>query len=80
VVVLLKIQLKTKKKVWELIKESVPLDKSFGDACISNKHCNFFVNKGNATFKDMLKLINFVSERVLAKTGVKLEKEIKILE
>ena len=72
--------LKTKKKVWELIKESVPLDKSFGDACISNKHCNFFVNKGNATFKDMLKLINFVSERVLAKTGVKLEKEIKILE
>ncbi len=79
-VVLLKIQLKTKKKVWELIKESVPLDKSFGDACISNKHCNFFVNKGNATFKDMLKLINFVSERVLAKTGVKLEKEIKILE
>jgi UDP-N-acetylmuramate dehydrogenase len=72
--------LKTKKKVWELIKESVPLDKSFGDACISNKHCNFFVNKGNATFKDMLKLINFVSERVLEKTGVKLEKEIKILE
>ena len=31
----------TKKKVWELIKESVPLDISFGDACISNKHCNF---------------------------------------
>ena len=36
----------TNKKVWELIKESVPLDKSFGDACISEKHCNFFVNKG----------------------------------
>ena len=33
------------KKVWELIKDSVPLDKSFGDACISEKHCNFFVNK-----------------------------------
>jgi len=32
----------TNKKVWELIKESVPLDKSFGDACISEKHCNFF--------------------------------------
>jgi len=72
--------LQTEKKVWELIKESVPLDKSFGDACISKKHCNFFVNKGNAKFDDMIKLINFVSKNVLEKTGISLEKEIKILE
>ena len=52
---------RTKKKVWELIKESVSLDKTFGDAQISEKHCNFFVNKGNATFDDMNKLINHVS-------------------
>ena len=71
--------LQTEKKVWELIKESVPLDKSFGDACISEKHCNFFVNKGNATFEDMIKLINFVTKKVLEKTGISLEKEIKIL-
>ena len=70
----------TKKKVWELIKESVPLDKSFGDACISDKHCNFFVNKGDAKFKDMKNLIDFVSKNVLEKTGIRLEKEIKILE
>ena len=70
----------TEKKVWELIKESVPLDKKFGDASISKKHCNFFVNEGNATFDDMNKLINFVSKKVLDKTGVSLEKEIKILE
>jgi len=70
----------TKKKVWELIKYSVPLDKSFGDACISEKHCNFFVNKGNATFEDMSKLIEFVSKKVLENTGISLEKEIKILE
>ena len=70
----------TDKKVWELIKESVPLDKSFGDACISEKHCNFFVNKGNAKFEDMKKLIDFVAENVLEKTGISLEKEIKILE
>ena len=70
----------TNKKVWELIKESVPLDQKFGDACISEKHCNFFVNKGNASFKDMLKLIEFVSKKVLEKTGISLEKEIKILE
>ena len=70
----------TNKKVWELIKECVPLDKTFGDACISDKHCNFFVNKGNATFNDMNNLIKFVSKRVLEKTGISLEKEIKILE
>ena len=68
------------KKVWQLIKESVSLKKSFGDACISEKHCNFFVNRGNAKFEDMKKLINFVSESVFRKTGVKLETEIKILE
>ena len=68
------------KKVWQLIKESVSIEKSFGDACISEKHCNFFVNKGNAEFKDMKKLIEFVSENVLKKTGIKLETEIKILE
>tara|TARA_B100001029_G_C14948369_1_gene387281 strand:- start:6 stop:914 length:909 start_codon:yes stop_codon:yes gene_type:complete len=72
--------LQTDKKVWELIKESVPLDKSFGDAHISDKHCNFFVNRKNATFKDMKKLIDFVTEKVREKTGISLEKEIKILE
>ena len=70
----------TDKKVWELIKDSVPLNTTFGDACISDKHCNFFVNKNNASFKDMIKLIEFVSENVKKKTGIKLEKEIKILE
>jgi len=70
----------TDKKVWQLIKESVPVKKSFGDACISKKHCNFFVNKGDARFVDMKRLIEFVSESVLKKTGVKLETEIKILE
>ena len=68
------------KKVWQLIKDSVSLEKTFGDACISKKHCNFFVNKGNAKFDDMKKLIEFVSKSVLNKTGVKLETEIKILE
>ena len=71
---------KTKKKVWELIKESVPSDISFGDACISEKHSNFFINRGNATFNDMKKLIEYVEQSVFEKTGIKIEKEIKILE
>jgi len=69
----------TDKKVWELIKESVALDTSFGDAHISNKHCNFFVNKNNASFEDMNTLIEFVKTSVEKKTGIVLEKEIKIL-
>jgi UDP-N-acetylmuramate dehydrogenase len=69
----------TDKKVWELIRESVPPKTSFGDASISEKHSNFFVNKGNATYKDMKKLIDFVSECVFKKTGISIEKEIKIL-
>jgi len=70
----------TNKKVWELIRESVSTNTKFGDACISDKHSNFFINKGNATFQDMKKLIDFVSKKVFEKTGIKLEKEIKILE
>ncbi len=70
----------TDKKVWQLIRESVALDTKFGDACISEKHSNFFINKGNATFKDMKKLIDFVAANVLKKTGINLDKEIKILE
>jgi UDP-N-acetylmuramate dehydrogenase len=70
----------TDKKVWELIRDSVPLNIRFGDACISKKHSNFFVNKGNATFIDMKKLIDFVTESVFKKTGISIEKEIKILE
>ena len=69
----------TDKKVWELIKESVPLDTKFGDAEISNKHCNFFVNKNNATYKDMNLLIEFVKDNVKSKTGITLETEIEII-
>ena len=69
----------TNQKVWELIKKSVPIDTKFGDAGISDKHCNFFVNRNNASFDDMQKLINFVKEKVKLKTGIKLETEVEII-
>ena len=69
----------TNQKVWELIKKSVPIDIKFGDAEISDKHCNFFVNRNNASFDDMQKLINFVKEKVKLKTGIKLETEVEII-
>ena len=70
----------TKKKAWELIKESVPENISFGDACISKKHSNFFVNKNNASFSEMNSLINFVKKKVKDKTGITINLEIKIVE
>ena len=70
----------TNKKVWEIIKQSVPNDIEFGDAAISNKHSNFFINKGNASFKDMKKLIEFVKNNVKNKTGVNLDLEIILVE
>jgi len=70
----------TNKKVWELIKESVSLDTEFGDAAISQKHCNFFINKNNAKYDDMKKLINLVKDKVMSKTGIKLDLEIILVE
>ena len=69
----------TDQKVWELIKKSVSLDTKFGDAEISKKHCNFFVNNNKATFEDMKKLIEFVKENVKLKTGINIETEIEII-
>ena len=50
-----------------------------GDASISKKHCNFFVNNGKAKSSDIEKLINKVRQTVVEKTGVNLELEIKII-
>ena len=69
----------TNKKVWELIRESIDVkevNKMFGDAAISEKHCNFLINKENASSTDMKNLINFIKENVYKKTGVNLELEI----
>ncbi len=67
-------------KVWELIRKSVSIDKSFGDAQISKKHCNFFINTNKAKFEDMKRLITYVKDSVEKKTGVKLETEIEIID
>ena len=70
----------TDKKVWQIIKESVPNNIQFGDAVISDKHANFFINKNNASYKDMKKLIDFVKENVKNKTGINLDLEIILVE
>ena len=69
----------TDKKVWELIRESVPENISFGDATISSQHRNFFVNKKNANFKDMLQLVKFVKKCVNNKFKIQLELELVLI-
>ena len=67
------------KKAWMLIKESGCEHFKVGDAEISKKHCNFFVNNGKAKSSDIENLIKKVRDMVHAKTGVNLELEIKII-
>tara|TARA_B110000967_G_C18894349_1_gene569522 strand:+ start:3285 stop:4184 length:900 start_codon:yes stop_codon:yes gene_type:complete len=67
------------KKAWKLIKESNCENLKVGNAKISEKHCNFFVNNGNATSKELEELINKVKETVYQKTKIDLELEIKII-
>lgn len=50
-----------------------------GGAMVSDKHCGFVVNVGNATCKDVEELIKHVQEVVLEKFEVQLEAEVKIL-
>ena len=69
----------TNEKVWKLIKSSMPENFSFGDAAISEKHSNFFVNKNKATYKDKKELIDLVRNSVKKKTGINLDLEIEIV-
>jgi UDP-N-acetylmuramate dehydrogenase len=49
---------------------------SVGDARVSDRHANFFINAGHASQADMLALIKDVRERVRERFGVELEEEV----
>ena len=71
--------LSNQKKAWQVIKQTGCDKFREGDAVISEKHCNFFVNNGNAKSADIENLINKVKKTVNDKAGVNLELEIKII-
>ena len=52
---------------------------TIGGAQVSTLHANYFINKGNATATDMLKLIEHVRKTVAKKTGVELALECKVI-
>ena len=67
------------RKAWKLIKDSGCAGMSVGDAYISEKHCNFFVNRGHSKSSDLENLIYKVKSKVLDKTGIDLELELQII-
>ena len=52
---------------------------SIGDAEVSNIHANFIINRGGATSKDVLELIELVQSRVFARVGCMLQPEIRYI-
>ena len=50
-----------------------------GDACVSEKHCGFIINKGHATAADVKKLMQEVTDGVFSRFGVRLEPEVRFL-
>ncbi len=64
-------------KAWQLIDQAGCRGLKHGDAQVSEKHCNFLINNGEANAADIEALGEDVRTRVKAKFGVELEWEIK---
>lgn len=62
-----------------LIEEAGLRGYSVGGAQVSEKHCGFVVNTGNATAEDVRKLISEIQSKVYEKSGVKLEPEVRMI-
>ena len=67
----------SKKKAWELISQINT--QSYHDIALSNKHCNFLINKQKKSANKIEEFGENIRSKVLAKTGVLLEWEIKII-
>ena len=63
----------------KLIDEAGLKGYSIGDACVSTKHAGFLINKGNATFEDMNKLIKYIQKTLLEKYNVQIELEVLVI-
>ncbi|MDD4555790.1 MAG: UDP-N-acetylmuramate dehydrogenase [Alphaproteobacteria bacterium] len=64
-------------RAWELIKKSGADKFSVGGASVSDKHCNFLINNGTATAKDIETLGEKIIQQVEKETSITLEWEIK---
>jgi UDP-N-acetylmuramate dehydrogenase len=67
-------------KAWQLIDSAGCRSLSVGDAFVSDLHCNFIINKGNASFDDVVSLINLIKKQVFEKHAILLQEEVQIIE
>ena len=65
-----------KMKSWELIDAAGCRGLKYGNAKVSEKHCNFLINNGKANSNDIEQLGNIIKNKVLFQSGVNLEWEI----
>lgn len=63
----------------QMIEEAGLKGFSVGDAQVSTKHAGFIVNKGKATCRDVMELVEIIKEKIYDKEGVKIECEIRYL-
>lgn len=63
----------------KLIQEAGLKGFKIGGAQVSEKHCGFIVNTGNATATDVINLIEHIKSKVFQNSGIMLEQEVKIL-
>ncbi|KJV56523.1 UDP-N-acetylenolpyruvoylglucosamine reductase [Orientia chuto str. Dubai] len=66
-------------KAWQLIDQVGLRGYTIGDAQVSNLHCNFLINNGNATASDIENLGELIRKKVFDCTGIELEWEIRIV-
>ena len=66
-------------KAWQIIRKLNLQTRNFNDAKISDKHANFLINDGNASFMDMCNLINYIKEKAKEQLGYDLILEIEIV-
>ncbi|MFA6429244.1 MAG: UDP-N-acetylmuramate dehydrogenase [Patescibacteria group bacterium] len=62
-----------------LVDQVAMMGKSIGDAEISTKHGNFFLNKGKARAQDLLALISFAKMKVRDELGIELQEEVQLV-
>ena len=62
---------------WKLISDAGCKGLKIGDAEVSDKHCNFLINNGNATAQDIEELGELIVEKVKEKTSITLEWEVR---
>lgn len=64
---------------WKAISEAGLQAFCIGGACLSDKHANFLINRGNATSEDILKLARKIQLQVRDKLGIQLEPEVRYI-